>query len=151
MAGGLRRGTVGACLLGVRVRFPVVGWCLSLCKCCELSCRGPCILLITHPNEYCQVWCVWVRSWNLDNEKVLDPLGALARWEILMKIDNSIFVCHYTVIINILQIMHAHFMHPKLRKTSAILYFHAVFFNVSFTSCELSDCLTIISKVELEE
>ena len=47
--------------------------------------------------------------------------------------------------------MHADFVHPKLQKTPAILYFHAVFFYVSSTPGKLISCLTIITKVELEE
>jgi len=33
--------------------------------------RGLCFGLITRPEEFYQVWCVWVRSRNLNDEKTL--------------------------------------------------------------------------------
>jgi len=30
------------------------------CACCVLSCRGLCDEPITQPDEYYQMWCVWV-------------------------------------------------------------------------------------------
>jgi hypothetical protein len=30
------------------------------CECCVLSGRGLCDGLVTHPEESCRVWCVWV-------------------------------------------------------------------------------------------
>jgi hypothetical protein len=48
------------------------------CVCCVLSCRGPCIRLITRPEESYWVWCVWVHSWSLDNEEALAHWGCSA-------------------------------------------------------------------------
>jgi len=38
---------------------------------CVLSDTGLCDGLITHPEESCWVWCVWVWSWSLDNMEAL--------------------------------------------------------------------------------
>jgi hypothetical protein len=51
---------------------------MSVCsEWCVLSGRGLCVGLITHPDESYRVWCVWVWSWNLNNEE------ALAHWGLL--------------------------------------------------------------------
>jgi hypothetical protein len=72
---GLRRGSVTARLLGLWFRIPR-GACMSLwCECCMLSGSGLCIGLITHPEESYRLWCVWVWSWNQDNEDHLPHLG----------------------------------------------------------------------------
>ena len=64
---GLRRGSVSAWLLGLRVRIQP-GACMSVsCDCCVLSGRGLCVGLITCPEEYYRVCCVWVWSWSLGN------------------------------------------------------------------------------------
>jgi hypothetical protein len=47
------------------------------CDYCVSSGRGFCVGLITHPEESDRVWCVWVWSWNLDNEE------AMAQWKML--------------------------------------------------------------------
>ena len=39
---------------------------------CVLSGRGLCVGLITRPEEYYRLWCVWVWSRILDNEEALD-------------------------------------------------------------------------------
>ena len=66
-----RRGTAAARLLGLLVRIPLGTWIFVSCECCVLLCRGPWIRLITRPEESYRVWCVWVCSWSLDNEKAL--------------------------------------------------------------------------------
>jgi hypothetical protein len=77
---GLRRGSAAALLLGLRVRFSPGSWKSVFCECCVLSGRGLCIGLITRPEEFYRVWCVWVWSWSLDNEEAL-ALGAVEPWE----------------------------------------------------------------------
>ena len=44
------------------------------CLCCVLSGRGVCDGPITRPEEFYQVWCVWLWSRNLKN------VAALAHW-----------------------------------------------------------------------
>jgi len=47
----------------VRWRKAVPLTWISLCaKCCVFSRRGPCVGLITRPEESYRVWCVWVWS-----------------------------------------------------------------------------------------
>jgi len=41
------------------------------CECCVLSDKGLCDRLITRPEESYQAWCVWVWSWNPNNEEAL--------------------------------------------------------------------------------
>jgi len=65
---GLRRGSVVARLLGLRVRIPSGAWMSVCCVWCVLSGTGLCIGLITGPKGSYRVWCVWVWSWSLDNE-----------------------------------------------------------------------------------
>ena len=45
--------------------------CLVSFERCVLSGGGPCVGLITCPEESYRVWCVWVLSWILDNVEVL--------------------------------------------------------------------------------
>ena len=47
------------------------------CECCVLLGRSLCVGLITRPEESERVWCVWVWSWNLDNEEALAHKGLL--------------------------------------------------------------------------
>jgi hypothetical protein len=47
------------------------------CRCCVLSGRGLCVGMITLPEKSYRVWCVWVWSWILDNEKALVHWGLL--------------------------------------------------------------------------
>ena len=68
----LRRGYAAACLLGLRVRIPT-----GVCLICVLSGKGLCVWLITDPEDFYRVWCVWVWSWIVDNEE------ALAHWGLL--------------------------------------------------------------------
>ena len=65
---GLRRGSAAARLLGLRVWIPPGKWMSVFCECCVLSGRGLCLGLVTRPEESYRVWCVYVRSWNLDNK-----------------------------------------------------------------------------------
>ena len=70
---GLRRGSAAARLLGLWVQIlPGARICLLWVLCVA---RRLCVGLITHPEKSYRVWCVWVWSWILDNEK------ALAHWE----------------------------------------------------------------------
>ena len=65
---GLRRESAAARLLGLRFRIPS-GALMSLCwECCVL---WPLVGLIPRTEESSRVWCVWVWSWSLDNEKPL--------------------------------------------------------------------------------
>jgi len=45
------------------------------CDCFVLSGRGLWAGPITHPEEYCRLWCDWVWSWILDNEEALTHRG----------------------------------------------------------------------------
>jgi len=47
------------------------------CECRVLSRRGLCAGPITRTEKSYQVWCVWVWSWSLDNEKALGHCGLL--------------------------------------------------------------------------
>ena len=67
----------GRSLAGIANSNPVGGWMSVCCECCVLSIWGLCDGLITRPEQFCRVWCVWVWSWSLDNEHS-DPLGAVA-------------------------------------------------------------------------
>jgi len=53
----LRRGSVAARLLGLRVQIKPGFGCV-FCQCCVLSGRGLCDELITRPEESYRVWCV---------------------------------------------------------------------------------------------
>jgi len=76
---GLRRGSAAACLLGWWIRIPPGAWMFVCCGCSILSRRGLCVELITRTEESYRVWCVWVRSWILDNKGPW-PNGAVAPW-----------------------------------------------------------------------
>jgi len=54
----LRRVSMTACLLGLRVRIPPGSLMSVSCECCVLSGRGLCVGLITRPEESYGVWCV---------------------------------------------------------------------------------------------
>ena len=56
---------------------PAGAWLAVSCESCVLSGRGLCVGLITRPEESYLVLCVWVWSWNTDNEEVLAPEGLL--------------------------------------------------------------------------
>jgi hypothetical protein len=71
--------------LGLRVRIPPLAWISVSCERSVLSGKGPCVGLITRPEESYRVWCVWVCSWSPVNEDALAPLGAVAMKIILKK------------------------------------------------------------------
>jgi hypothetical protein len=62
---------------------PTGGWMSVCCECCVRSGRGPCVGLITRPEESYRLWCVWVWSWSLDNG-ALAHWGAAAPWKVFM-------------------------------------------------------------------
>jgi hypothetical protein len=68
---GLRSGSAAVPLLRSRVRILQRAWISVSCECCVLSGRGLCVGLITRPEEFYRVWCVWVWSWSLDNQGAL--------------------------------------------------------------------------------
>jgi hypothetical protein len=51
------------------------------CECCVLSGRSLCDGLITRPEEYYRVWCIWVWPINLVNEEALSHCGLLRQNE----------------------------------------------------------------------
>jgi hypothetical protein len=63
---GLKRGSVAARMLRLRVRILLGTWMFVSCKWCVLSGRGLCVGRITHREESYRVWCVWMWSWSLD-------------------------------------------------------------------------------------
>ena len=46
---------------------------------CVLSGRGLCDEMITHPEESCRLWCVFVWSRNLKNREVMASIGPQRR------------------------------------------------------------------------
>ena len=50
------------------------GWGMECCECCVLSGRGLCDGLISGPEDFYRLWCVWVSLWKLENE-VPSPTG----------------------------------------------------------------------------
>jgi hypothetical protein len=68
---GLKFGPAAVCLLGLRVWIPPREWMPLSCEHCVLSSRGLCVMLITRTEESYWVWCVWVWSCLLCNEKGL--------------------------------------------------------------------------------
>ena len=69
-------GVFGRLLAGSPCPNPT-GMGVCLCECCLLSGRGPCGELIPRPEQSCEVWFVWVWSWNLANEEDLAHWGLL--------------------------------------------------------------------------
>jgi hypothetical protein len=67
---GLRRRSAAARLLRPQVRISTVALMSVSCEFCVLSCRGLCFELITRPEEYHRMWCVWVWSRNLNKAAV---------------------------------------------------------------------------------
>ena len=66
---GLRRGSAAVLFLGLWVRIPPVVWMSVCCECDVLSGRGLCDELITRPEEFYRLWCVWVWSCILNREE----------------------------------------------------------------------------------
>ena len=56
----VRRGSVAARLLGLRVRKPPEAWMSVSCQYCMLPGRGLCDWLIARPEDSYRVWCVSV-------------------------------------------------------------------------------------------
>jgi len=71
----LKGGSAAVRSLGMRFRLPPGAWVLICCECCVLLGRGLCDGPITCPEESYRLWCVWVRSWNLNNEEDLAHQG----------------------------------------------------------------------------
>jgi hypothetical protein len=83
---GLRRRSAVDCW-GFRVRIPSATWVSFCYECRVLSGRGFCAAAIHRPKEFYRLWCVWVWSWNLDNE------GVLVHWRLLRHGEKiSVFV-----------------------------------------------------------
>ena len=80
-ARSLRRRSATARLLRLRVRIPPGAWRSVCCECCVFTGIGLCDELITRPEESYRLWCVWVWSWNLDNEGTMAHWGAVVPWE----------------------------------------------------------------------
>jgi len=78
---GRRCGSAAARFLVLRFRIPPGSRMSVCCGCCLLSGKGLCVRLITNPEESYPVWCVWVWSWNLDNEEVLAHWGTVVPWK----------------------------------------------------------------------
>jgi len=64
---GLRRGSAVARLLGLRVRIRSGTWMSFFGggECCVCPGRGLCVRLISRPEGFYWVWCVWVWTWGL--------------------------------------------------------------------------------------
>jgi hypothetical protein len=75
------------------------------CECCVLSGRGVCDGLITRPEEFYRVWCIWVWSWSLEKwgylgpQRAVEPLKKKKPYIILItlcksrfRIKNSLFL-----------------------------------------------------------
>ena len=63
----------------LRVRIPLRAGIAVSCVCCVLSGRGLCDGLTARSDESYRVWCVWVRSWSLDNGEAVAHWGLLRR------------------------------------------------------------------------
>jgi hypothetical protein len=63
------------CICGLE--SPPGAWMPVSCDYGVLSGRDPCVGLITRPEGFYWVWCVWIWTWNLDNGGC-GPLGAVA-------------------------------------------------------------------------
>ena len=73
--------------------------CMDVCcNCSVLSGRGLCVGLITRSEDSYRVWCVWVRSWNFDNEEALAHWGRLHNGgkyiQFILGSLNSEFTCY---------------------------------------------------------
>jgi hypothetical protein len=75
---GLRHRSAAACLLILWIRIPSAAWMFVCSERCVLWGTGLCDGLITRPEKFYRVWCVWVWSRNLKNEAVLAHWGAFA-------------------------------------------------------------------------
>ena len=75
---GLRRDSAAARLLVIVGSNPAGSYMSLSCECCALSGRGLCDAPITRSEESYRMWCVWVRSWSLDNDKDLGHKGLMS-------------------------------------------------------------------------
>ena len=73
-------GFAAAYLLSLRVRIPPGAWMSGFCDRCVFSSIARCVGLIIRPEESYRVWCVWVWTWSLDNEKALARWGSVMPW-----------------------------------------------------------------------
>jgi hypothetical protein len=71
----------GCSLVGVAVSNPARAVMSLPCDCC-VSGTGPCVGLITRPEESFRVQCVWVSPWSLHNEEALAHWGCCAMGKI---------------------------------------------------------------------
>jgi len=65
MSRGLSCESATVSLLSLRILFPQGAWMSVCCGCCVLSGRLPCFGLFPLPEQFYQVWCAWMLSWNL--------------------------------------------------------------------------------------
>jgi len=77
----------GRSFAGIAGSNPSGTWNYVCCDCCVLLGRDLCVGLITRPEEFYRIWCVWVWSWSLDNEEALAQWGLLCSGE---KWNNSL-------------------------------------------------------------
>ena len=77
---GLRRGSAAPLFLGLPVRILQKLGFVS-CNCCVLSSRGLCVAMITRKKAYQWKCCVWVWTYNLDNEEVLANKVLVLSWK----------------------------------------------------------------------
>ena len=108
---------VAARLLGLWVRIPPGTWRYVYCEWCVLSGRGLCDGLITRPQKPYRLWCVWVRSWSLENRKALAHKGLLRHWiksrkcvipVVCMKLGKWYLVKHNCVTIGVFSAYNGH-------------------------------------------
>jgi len=97
------RGSAVARLMGLRFRIPPGSWLIFSCEWCVLSGWDFCVGLITRPEEFCRMWCVWVWSWNQNKEETLVHWGLSCHRKILYScthtVQHSIRMPRYTVVL----------------------------------------------------
>jgi hypothetical protein len=79
---------------GLWFRIPLRALVCVSCECCVLSGRGLCVMLIPRPEESYRVWCVWVWSWSLENEKVLAHWGLLRHKKLIFYEDTKLLILY---------------------------------------------------------
>jgi len=79
--------------------MPPGAWMSVCCECCVLSGRGLCDRLITRPEEFCRLWCVWVWSRNIVNEE------ALAHWGLLRQKKENMYSVQFQLVLRIIWIV----------------------------------------------